>query len=93
MAWQPGANAVEPRYLSKRVWTLPASEEPIPGRFGKGTTSQALEKLNLEGLVTGHDFSRADKANQIDGALAPEGNFRGGSRLISTLSATCSPVP
>jgi hypothetical protein len=28
--------------------------------------------------VKGRDFSRADKANQINRALAPEGSFAGG---------------
>ena len=32
---------------------------------------QAAEKLNSTGFVTGHDFSRADKANEINRALAP----------------------
>jgi putative ATPase len=31
------------------------------------------ENPAVQGLVTGHDFSRADKANQLKGALAPEG--------------------
>jgi hypothetical protein len=33
--------------------------------------SQAAEKLHSAGFVTGHDFSRADKANKINRALAP----------------------
>jgi hypothetical protein len=32
---------------------------------------QAAEKLHFWGFVTGHDFSRADKANEINRALAP----------------------
>jgi len=40
-------------------------------------------------FVKGHDFSRADKANQIHRALAPEGSFMGDSRPISTFSAAC----
>jgi hypothetical protein len=32
---------------------------------------QAAEKLHFWGFVTGHDFSRADKANRINWALAP----------------------
>jgi len=31
------------------------------------------ENPAVQGLVTGHDFSRANKANETDGALAPEG--------------------
>jgi glycogen debranching enzyme len=31
-------------------------------------------KLGKEGLVTGHDFSRADKPSENNGALAPEGS-------------------
>jgi hypothetical protein len=38
---------------------------------------------------TGHDFSRADKANQINRTLAPEGSFMGDSHQISTFSAAC----
>jgi hypothetical protein len=33
--------------------------------------SQAAKKLNSAGFVTGHDFSRADKVNEINRALAP----------------------
>jgi hypothetical protein len=34
------------------------------------------EKPDLSGFVTGNDFSRADKANKINWALAPaQGNF------------------
>src|ERR1035437_8051097 len=32
---------------------------------------QAAEKLHFWGSVTGHDFSRADKANETNRALAP----------------------
>jgi hypothetical protein len=32
--------------------------------------SQAAKKLNSAGFVTGHDFSRADKVNEINRALA-----------------------
>jgi hypothetical protein len=32
-----------------------------------------LKKPVPDGFVTGHDFSRADKANQINWALAPAG--------------------
>jgi hypothetical protein len=41
----------------------------------RGWALHAAEKLNQprisQGLVTGHDFSRADKANQIDVGLQP----------------------
>jgi hypothetical protein len=36
--------------------------------FGQAFTG--CGKLHPEGLVTGHDFSRADKANEINRALA-----------------------
>jgi hypothetical protein len=39
-------------------------------------TSQDAEKGVSEGFVTGHDLSRAAKANRINGALAPEGSCR-----------------
>jgi hypothetical protein len=38
------------------------------GRINK--VFQAAEKLQLWGFVTGHNFSRADKANRINRALA-----------------------
>jgi hypothetical protein len=34
-----------------------------------------LKNSEMLRLVTGHDFSRADKTNQINGALAPAGRF------------------
>jgi hypothetical protein len=40
-----------------------------------GWASEAAEKLIGGGIVKGHDFSRADKANQIKRALAPAGCF------------------
>jgi hypothetical protein len=43
-------------------------------------------------FVTGHDFSRADKANQMDGALAPEGSRPRDSRQsIPYLRSLLSP--
>ena len=48
---------------------------------------QAAESPAFEGFVTGHDFSRADKANQINRALAPEGSFAGDSRECSSFCA------
>ena len=47
-------------------------------RPGRRSTSD--RRALLGGFVTGHDFSRADKANQINGALAPEGSRRRNSR-------------
>jgi len=46
-----------------------------------------------QGFVKGHDFSRADKANQINRALAPEENSKEHSRQISRFSAACSAAP
>ena len=37
----------------------------------------AAEKLVREGFVSGHDFSRADKANKMNRALAPEACLSG----------------
>ena|ERR1022692_1649097 len=36
---------------------------------------QAAEEPDEEGFVKGHDFSRANKLNQINWALAPEHRF------------------
>jgi hypothetical protein len=43
--------------------------------------------------VKGHDFSRADKANQINRALAPEGSWLHQISEIASFSAACSVVP
>jgi hypothetical protein len=37
----------------------------------KGTALQAAEKLNTSGFVTGHDFSRADKASKNGSGFSP----------------------
>jgi valyl-tRNA synthetase len=44
-----------------------------PATLG-GMPSLSTESPALEGLVKGHDFSRAENATQADGALALEGN-------------------
>jgi len=36
---------------------------------------QAAEKLEKGQVLKGHDFSRADKANELGPALAAEGSF------------------
>jgi hypothetical protein len=41
------------------------------GALYQGTTSQLAEILNPGGFVTGHDFSRADKASRMIRASAP----------------------
>ena len=42
--------------------------------WGQGSgVRQVAEKTRDRGLVSGHGFSRADKANNMNGALAPEG--------------------
>jgi hypothetical protein len=47
----------------------------VPHAAKKRRASQAAEKLDpaqtLHRFVTGHDFSRADKANRTNWALAP----------------------
>jgi hypothetical protein len=52
------------RYL---LWGFIQGERLLPVTAAK----QAAEKLQLWGFVTGHDFSRADKAHRINWALAP----------------------
>ena len=51
-------------------------------RFGY-VPKNLLKYLKCLRLVTGHDFSRADKSNQINRALAPEGRWRCKFRTIT----------
>jgi hypothetical protein len=44
----------------------------------QGTTSQVAEKLVSAVVLKGHGLSRADKANRMKRALAPEGRFLSG---------------
>ena len=48
------------------------------------------EKVPFSGLVTGHDFSRADKANKMNGALAPADALSAKSLEIEPFSVACS---
>jgi hypothetical protein len=50
------------------------------------TPKSLLKNPQMERFVTGHDFSRADKANQINGALAPVGPLYDRFRPFSTSS-------
>jgi methylmalonyl-CoA epimerase len=59
----------------------------------RGTTEQLAEKGVSEGFVTGHDFSRAAKANRIKGALAPEGSWLRQISEIASSSASWEVVP
>ncbi len=46
----------------------------------------------MEGFVKGHDLSRAYKANEIIGALAPEGSVEGNSpKNLEFFSSMFSP--
>ena len=51
------------------------------GLRNRGCSLQWLHRLRKNsmqiGFVTGHDFSRADKANIMNRALAPAGSFWG----------------
>jgi hypothetical protein len=58
---------------------------------GRVRALQAAEKLNVEGVVKGHDFSRVDKANQIDRALAAEGKRL--AKLTHSLWIQTDPFP
>ena len=49
----------------------------------------AEKKLHFRGFVTGHDFSRADKANEINRALAPADARWAKLLEISPFSAAC----
>ena len=68
-----------------------------------GRASQAAEKLKAPPVwmprrsqarnlftLKGHDFSRADKINRINRALAPEGRLSGFSSWNRPFSAACS---
>jgi hypothetical protein len=50
---------------------------------------QAAEKASGVQEVSGHDFSRADKTNRMNRALATEGCFDGLRSLKSPFSAAC----
>jgi hypothetical protein len=59
--------------------TSHAAEKLIRSRKKcQGTTSQVAEKLVSAVVLKGHDFNRADKANRMNRALAPEGRFLSG---------------
>jgi cytochrome c oxidase cbb3-type subunit 2 len=49
---------------------------------------QAAENTDTSGFVTGHDFSRADKANKMDRALAPAKTSPGNSHSFGPPSTT-----
>ena len=50
---------------------------------------QPVQKPVFKGFVKGHDFSRADKANQINRASAPEGSFESDSSQFSSFPTDC----
>jgi hypothetical protein len=50
---------------------------------------QLAEKLTACGFVSGHGFSRAENANKMKGALAPEGCFSRIEPPCMPFSATC----
>jgi hypothetical protein len=53
-----------------------------------------LRKNSIQdGFVTGHGFSRADKANQMSWALAPAKADSCSSFGLGSFSAACSAVP
>jgi hypothetical protein len=75
------------RYL---LWGFIQGERLLPVTAAK----QAAEKLQLWGFVTGHDFSRADKAHRINWALAPLQMTVGPICWeISPFSAACNAPP
>jgi hypothetical protein len=69
----------------------------LPKAAGKPWALQVAEKLPssafCESFVSGHDFSRADKANRMNGALAPAGCvLRIQSEIPSFSAASLAPV-
>ncbi len=75
------AELVEDRRTGKsNLYRLAAQTVEAPGI--------ATEELDRESFVTGRDFSRADKANQIKGALAPEESF-----LDTLLARAAAEIP
>jgi len=58
-----------PRHLNHADIVLLARLPRLAREFRRRRAS--IQRLKTSGLVKGHDFSRADKANQIKRALAP----------------------
>jgi 16S rRNA processing protein RimM len=56
----------------RRLWLLPESPAPAPGPATKAA-DEAHPSTKQNGLVSGHDFSRAEHAAKQARALAPEG--------------------
>jgi len=78
---EPGSLALHPAGKIGSVSGHDRGTHPVGGSRAERPAKliaalQAAEKLPSEGphigLVSGHDFSRADKANRMTGALAPE---------------------
>jgi leucyl-tRNA synthetase len=79
--WQEDGVAGVSRFLS-RVWRLTTKHAPQ-------ARSAALEN----GVLKGHDFSRAEQGKENPGALAPEGSLAGpSSKLLRKLHQTIAKI-
>ena len=81
------------RYL--RAEGVPLNVKRVRWTGQTSAHRRAGRKINVPGFLTGHDFSRADKANQINRALqaAEKPGFRVGRRFISGVKAMKSMRP
>jgi penicillin amidase len=73
--------------LSQPHETHPATKDPDDEDEDTQAGAAILHPTEKPGLVTGHDFSRADKAAQSRRALAPERNLSAASEDLGNLRA------
>jgi tetraacyldisaccharide 4'-kinase len=92
-----------PVYVARQRYEaglLAESEAPAAGEpLAEGRDKQAFENLTAKqafeelAVLKGHDFSRADKASGMNGALAPEGRFSPILPETPSFSAPCDTRP
>jgi hypothetical protein len=90
-----GTGCRKTRWNGNFMWALcqgmtlvvPKTQQINVGFTGCGKTHLGI---NSRRFVTGHDFSRADKANRTGWALAPEVRFSHFSPVNKPFSAACS---
>jgi hypothetical protein len=61
--------------------------------FERARLYRLRKNANPDGFVTGHDFSRADKASKMNGALAPAKVGSNVSLNFGSIFAACLAVP
>jgi len=80
--WDPAEAGLNPRQRGQllhavlhKIWSKPSA-----------TALKTAEAPASKGFVTEHDFSRAEKANQRNGASAPEGSLEANPRGLRNLA-------